>query len=62
MVPGDRRDQRELRLVRAEETLQPADPAPEDALEALLSAREGYRAAADAVDGVALPSLTDFVD
>ena len=62
MVHRDRRDQRELRLVQAEESSQPTGPAPEDALEALLSAREGYRAAADAVGGVALPSLIDFVD
>lgn len=38
------------------------DAAPEDAVQALLLAREGYQAAVDAVEGVTLPSLTDFVD
>jgi hypothetical protein len=60
--PAGRRNASRLRLVRDEPATAEDDQLPQDALQALLLAQHGYRAAADAADGVSLPSLTDFVD
>lgn len=57
-----RRPPLQLVLDIDEDPMAAGEPAPADALEALLLAKRGYQAAVDAADGARLPSLTDFVD
>lgn len=58
---------RTLHIVATDTAEEPPEPTPNDsdsdeAVEALILARHGYRAAVDAAAAARLPSLTDFVD